>query len=84
MRTPQENRTPHEFEPLLDSRSSHACTGDSCSQILVVPEIAHRLRVRSSWVYQHQADLPIFKLGKYLRSTCGNLSRFIAERGGCK
>jgi hypothetical protein len=59
----------------------HDCTGDTeCFQILTVPELAQRLRVPASWVYQHQADLPVFRLGRYLRCTCGELARFLTER----
>jgi hypothetical protein len=34
---------------------------------LTVSEVAARLRVRSSWVYEHADDLGVYRLGKYLR-----------------
>jgi excisionase family DNA binding protein len=34
---------------------------------LTVSEVAARLRVKSSWVYQHADDLGAYRLGKYLR-----------------
>lgn len=34
---------------------------------LTVAEVASRLRVKSSWVYEHAQDLGVYRLGKYLR-----------------
>ena len=36
-------------------------------EILTVPEIALRLRVKASWVYMHADALGAYRLGKYLR-----------------
>jgi hypothetical protein len=36
-------------------------------EILVVEEVAARLRVKPSWVYSHSDKLGAFRLGKYLR-----------------
>jgi predicted DNA-binding transcriptional regulator AlpA len=35
--------------------------------LLTVPELAERLRLSRSWVYDHADDLGAFRLGKYLR-----------------
>jgi hypothetical protein len=35
--------------------------------LLTVPEVAAILRVPSSWVYSHAAELGVYKVGKYLR-----------------
>ena len=35
--------------------------------LLTVSEVAHRLRVKTSWVYSHADMLGAFHLGKYLR-----------------
>jgi hypothetical protein len=34
---------------------------------LTVSEVAAKLRVRPSWVYEHADDLGVYRLGKYLR-----------------
>lgn len=36
-------------------------------ELLTVSELAARLRVRTSWVYQHADGLGAYRLGKYLR-----------------
>ncbi len=36
-------------------------------ELLTVEEVATRLRVKPSWIYQHADDLGAFRLGKYLR-----------------
>ena len=45
-------------------RSNHI---PDSSEILTVPEVATRLRVASSWVYEHADSLGAYRLGKYLR-----------------
>ena len=35
--------------------------------LLTVGEVAQRLRVKSSWVYNHAEDLGAYRLGKYVR-----------------
>lgn len=40
---------------------------DNETTLLTVSEVAHRLRVKSSWVYNHADTLGAFHLGKYLR-----------------
>jgi hypothetical protein len=39
----------------------------SSAELLTVPEVAARLRVKSSWVYEHADDLRVLRVGKYLR-----------------
>lgn len=36
-------------------------------QLLTIPELARRLRVKTSWVYSHATDLGALRVGKYLR-----------------
>jgi hypothetical protein len=62
-----------------DDQAQHDCKGATCDFLLTPAEVAERLRVRPSWVYQHQADLPVFKLGRYVRCRCGELSRFLEK-----
>ena len=60
----------------------HDCTGDgACDFILTPAEIASMLRVHTSWVYQHQADLPMFNIGRYVRCRCGELRSFLRNAG---
>jgi hypothetical protein len=40
---------------------------DVRDEILTVPEVAERLRVKPSWVYGHVGLLGGYRLGKYLR-----------------
>jgi hypothetical protein len=35
--------------------------------LLMVEELANRLRVKPSWVYAHADDLGAYRLGKYVR-----------------
>ena len=35
--------------------------------LLMVQELANRLRVKPSWVYAHADDLGAYRLGKYVR-----------------
>ena len=37
------------------------------AELLTVTEVAARLRVKSSWVYEHADDLRVLRVGKYLR-----------------
>jgi hypothetical protein len=37
------------------------------AELLTVADVAARLRVKSSWVYQHADDLRVLRVGKYLR-----------------
>ena len=39
----------------------------SSAELLTVAEVAARLRVKSSWVYEHADDLRVLRVGKYLR-----------------
>jgi hypothetical protein len=65
------------------SSIQHGCTGDgSCDFILTPAEIASLLRVHTSWVYQHQHELPIFNVGRYVRCRCGELRLFVRNHRG--
>lgn len=47
-----------------DSDMDWAANSD---ELLTVSEVAARLRVKSSWVYQHAGELGAYRLGKYVR-----------------
>ncbi len=64
----------------INLKPHYGCIGVDCDFLLTPSEMAERLRVQPSWVYQHKADLPVFKLGRYLRCRCGELSRFLSEQ----
>src|SRR5580700_1474691 len=40
---------------------------ETSAELLTVAEVAARLRVKTSWVYQHAAELGTLHVGKYLR-----------------
>ena len=54
------------------------------SDLLTVPEIAERLRVKASWVYGHADELGAFRLGKYLRFSWARVLERLAVRAGCQ
>jgi len=39
----------------------------SAVDLLTPPELARRLRLKTSWVYSHADELGVLRLGKYLR-----------------
>lgn len=50
-------------------------------EILTVPELAERLRVRSSWVYSHADTLGAYRLGKYLRFSWTRVLQHLEQAG---
>jgi len=50
------------------------------NELLTVPELAKRLRVRTSWIYGHAAELGAFRLGKYLRFSWNSVLSRLADR----
>lgn len=53
--------------------------------LLTVPELAKRLRVRTSWIYGHADELGAFRLGKYLRFSWNRvLSRLVGKSNGAR
>jgi len=61
---------------------------DDDFELLTVAEVAARLKVSKSWVYEHtrsratprQERLPHVKLGKYLRFDARRVREFLANR----
>jgi hypothetical protein len=51
--------------------------------LLTVPELAIRLRVKVSWVYAHADDLGALRVGKYLRFCWPQVLRRLAD-GSCQ
>jgi hypothetical protein len=50
------------------------------NELLTVPELAKRLRVRTSWIYGHADELGAFRLGKYLRFSWNRVLSQLADR----
>jgi hypothetical protein len=50
------------------------------NELLTVPELAKRLRVRTSWIYGHADELGAFRLGKYLRFSWNSVLSRLADR----
>ena len=46
--------------------------------LLTVPELAERLRVKASWVYCHADELGVLRLGKYLRFSWARVMNHLA------
>lgn len=52
--------------------------------LLTVQEIARRLRLKPSWVYEHADELGAYRLGKYLRFALPRvMERLEKGRIGC-
>jgi hypothetical protein len=49
------------------------------SDLLTVPELASRLRVKASWIYCHADELGALRLGKYLRFSWTRVMNHLAE-----
>jgi predicted DNA-binding transcriptional regulator AlpA len=47
-------------------------------------EVARILNVPRSWVYNHADDLPVIRLGRYIRFTGSAIKQFLEKRGPCK
>jgi predicted DNA-binding transcriptional regulator AlpA len=55
------------------------------TDILTVPELAARLKVRPTWVYEHlrardENPLPVIRVGKYLRFSWVNVCGWLQSR----
>ena len=55
---------------------------DGC--LLTVDEVAAILRVPRSWVYSHLSQLPVIRLGRYVRFKRSEVERFLENRGPCQ
>jgi len=53
-------------------------------QLLTADEVAEILRVPKSWVYSHLSDLPVIRLGRYVRFWRTDIDQFLEKRGTCE
>lgn len=55
---------------------------DGC--LLTADEVAAILRVPRSWVDSHLSELPVIRLGRYVRFKRSEVERFLENRGPCQ
>ncbi|HWY54178.1 MAG TPA: helix-turn-helix domain-containing protein [Terriglobales bacterium] len=68
-----------------DSRESNPTAGDSSGKVLLTAdEVAQILRVPRSWVYSHLSELPVIRLGRYVRFRRSEIDGFLEKRGPCQ
>ena len=56
-------------------------TSTSDFALLTVDEVAQILRVPKSWVYSHLDQLPVVRLGRYIRFRRSDIEDFLAVQG---
>ncbi len=62
---------------------SNSTFGNSPNTVLLdADEVAQILRVPRSWVYSHLSELPVIRLGRYVRFRRSQIERFIEQRAG--
>lgn len=52
--------------------------------LLTADEVAQILRVPKSWVYSHLNELPVIRLGRYVRFKRSELNDFLEKRETCQ
>jgi excisionase family DNA binding protein len=52
--------------------------------LLTADEVALILRVPKSWVYSHLRELPVIRLGRYVRLKRSEIDGFLEKRGACQ
>ncbi len=67
-----------------DQNPVQAFTPSPDSILLDADELAQILRVPRSWVYSHLRELPVIRLGRYVRFRRSEVERFLEERGSCQ
>ena len=67
-----------------DQNPVQAFTPSPDSILLDADELAQILRVPRSWVYSHLRELPVIRLGRYVRFKRSEVERFLEERGPCQ
>ena len=68
-----------------DSRESNPTAGDSSGEVLLTAdEVAQILRVPRSWVYSHLSEIPVIRLGRYVRFKRSEIDGFLEKRGACQ
>lgn len=62
---------------------SNSTFGNSPNTVLLdADEVAQILRVPRSWVYSHLSELPVIRLGRYVRFRRSEIERYIEQRAG--
>ncbi len=68
-----------------DTRESNPTAGNSSGEVLLTAdEVAQILRVPRSWVYSHLSELPVIRLGRYVRFRRSEIDGFLEKRGACQ
>jgi excisionase family DNA binding protein len=64
--------------------SDVAAQSSAGGNLLTADDVAGILRVPKSWIYSHLSDLPVIRLGRYVRFKRSEVERFLEERGSCQ
>lgn len=68
-----------------DIRESNSTAGNPLEEVLLTAdEVSQILRVPRSWVYSHLSDLPVIRLGRYVRFRRSEINGFLEKRGACQ
>jgi len=68
-----------------DGKASDVEMKDQGSGILLTAdEVAQILRVPKSWVYSHLSELPVIRLGRYVRFRRSEIDGYLEQRGACQ
>ncbi len=68
-----------------DSKEANFTLGNPSEEILLTAdEVAQILRVPRSWVYSHLGDLPVIRLGRYIRFKRSDIDEFLTKGGSCQ
>ncbi len=68
-----------------DRKESNLTAGNPSGEVLLTAdEVAQILRVPRSWVYSHLSDLPVIRLGRYVRFRRSEINGFLEKRGACQ
>jgi excisionase family DNA binding protein len=68
-----------------DGKASDVETKDQANGILLTAdEVAQILRVPKSWIYSHLSELPVIRLGRYVRFRRSEIDGFLGKREACQ
>jgi excisionase family DNA binding protein len=68
-----------------DIRESNSTARNPSEEVLLTAdEVSQILRVPRSWVYSHLSDLPVIRLGRYVRFRRSEINGFLEKRGACQ
>ena len=72
-------------ESLTATAQTTRHTADALNELLTIGDVAALLKVSRSWVYEHTRDgvkdqLPVVRLGKYLRFDRNDLHAYVAAK----